>query len=151
MAISSDLALFDTNILVYAMNEDAEQHEAAMNLRDRALAGKIAARLAPQVLFEYVAVTTRGRVMTTPLSASDALEDVEEFVAAFPIIHPPADIISRTLALARPLGITGVAIHDIHLVATMLANGITRIYTFDDAVFAKIKTIEPQFTVIEPT
>jgi mRNA-degrading endonuclease RelE of RelBE toxin-antitoxin system len=38
---SADAALLDTNVLVYAMNADAEHHASCRALRDRALRGAI--------------------------------------------------------------------------------------------------------------
>ena len=50
MAISSEAALLDTNILVYAMNKDAEHHTACRALLERAFVDDVAVCVTPQIL-----------------------------------------------------------------------------------------------------
>ena len=71
---SADRALLDTNVLIYAMNEDAEHHGACRALRDRGLTGAASLCITPQVLFEYFAVVTNPNMMTTPLTSEEALQ-----------------------------------------------------------------------------
>ena len=145
MATPSERALLDTNVLVHAMNEDAEHHEACRLLRDRAVAGGIDACVSAQVLFEYFAVVTNPNHIAKPLAPAEALSDVEKLAAAFPMIAPPAELPSRVVALMRQTGFSGRHIFDVQLAATMLADGVTRIYTYDPR-FAKI----PGITALEP-
>jgi toxin-antitoxin system PIN domain toxin len=140
MAPQAELALLDTNILVYAMNKDAAQHGACRALLDRALVQEIPVGVAPQVLFEYFAVVTSAKQMTIPLSTADAANDVEYLRRALPVIHPGPRVIARTLDLLRVLGHSGRHVFDIVLAATMMENGIKAIYTYDDR-FAKVPGI----------
>lgn len=126
------MVLLDTNILVYAMNAEAEFHTASLEIRDKALDGEFAACLAPQVLYEYFSIVTRANMVASPLTVAEALSDVETLAEAFPLIFPPVDHVQRTVALMRQAGLSRRHIFDVGLVATMLANGVTRIYTFDD-------------------
>jgi uncharacterized protein len=132
MAIVSEVALLDTNILVYAMNKDAEQHAVCRDLVERAFAQKIEVCLAPQILFEYFAVVTSAKQMTRPLSALEAVEDIERLPGALPLVHPTTETVTRSLNLVRVLGHTGRHVFDIALAATMLENGVKTIYTFDE-------------------
>lgn len=61
----------------------------------------------------------------------------------------PPDIVSRWMELVRryPQHVTNRKIFDAQLVATMLAHGVRRIYTFnvsDFSPFAEIEVIEPK-------
>lgn len=138
----ADLALLDTNILVYAEQRRQPQHEAAKMLRDRALRGEIPACISPQVLSEFFAVITRFG--GAPLSPQEAVDEVKKYYRAKRLIkiYPGTNIIERVLALLEAHPVTGLNIHDLHLVATMLENGVTRIYTFNVRHFAPFSEIE---------
>ncbi|MBI5479964.1 MAG: PIN domain-containing protein [Deltaproteobacteria bacterium] len=142
---SRDAALLDTNVLVYAMNEDAQHHAPCRALRDRALRGAIRVCIAPQVLLEYYSVVTSPRHVSTPLSGSVALSDVEKLATSFPLIHPPHDLHDRVFQLLHEVPSAGGQVFDVALAATMLAHGVSRIYTYD-ARFARL----PGLVVLTP-
>lgn len=50
--------LIDTNILVYAYNEDVEFHEEALKILENALNKNIHAAIADKSLFEFFAIIT---------------------------------------------------------------------------------------------
>ena len=134
--------LLDTNVLVYAMNRDSEHHDSCRNLLERAADGEVSACLAQQILFEYFAVVTSARQMPKPLSVAEAASDVERLSDLFPILQPTAGVVSLALSLARTLGVVGRRIFDLVLAATMLENGVTAIYTYDDH-FANMPGVVP--------
>ena len=131
MTTPTERVLLDTNVLVYAMNQDAEHHESCRRLLDRAVDGQVPACLAQQSLFEYFAVVTNAKQMPTPLTAADAASDVEKISRLFPILQTTSGVVASTLSLARTLGIVGRRIFDLVLAATMFENGVTTIYTYD--------------------
>jgi predicted nucleic acid-binding protein len=57
-------------------------------------------------------------------------------------IYPGPDIIERMFSLLEAVPVKGPSIHDLHLAATMLENGITKIYTFNVQDFEPIPGIE---------
>ena len=147
---SSVLALLDTNVLVYAEQRRQPQHEAAKLLRDRALTGELSACTCPQVLSEFFAVVTRfGDVR---LSSQEATDQVKKYHRSKRLvkIYPGRNIVERMLELLETHPVTGLDIHDLRLVATMLENGVTRIYTFNVRDFAPFSEIEV-LTPPEPT
>ena len=68
----------------------------------------------------------------TPITQAEALADVEQLAATFRLIHPPVDIADRAVAMLRAAKFSGRHIYDVVLACTTLANGITRIYTYDE-------------------
>jgi len=92
----------------------------------------VAVCLTPQIPLEYYAVVTSAKQMTTPLTAPEAIEDIERLRGAIPVVHPTTEMIGRTLALLGTLGYTGRHVFDVALAATMLENGIQTIYTYDE-------------------
>ncbi len=79
--MSADLAMVDTNVLVYAVLEDSEHFEASHDLLDRAQAGEIPLCLAPQVLAEFYSVMTNPSRVSNPQSPEQALDVVEACLA----------------------------------------------------------------------
>ncbi len=64
----SETALLDTNILVYAVNEDSPFHKASIALRDKGLKGELSLCIAPQILNEFYANVTNRKQVDIPLS-----------------------------------------------------------------------------------
>lgn len=75
---------------------------------------------------------TSARQLPRPLTAAAAASDVERLSDLFPILQPTAGLVGSPLSLARTLGVLGRRVFDLVLAATMLENGVTTIYTYDD-------------------
>ncbi|MBI1864748.1 MAG: PIN domain-containing protein, partial [Nitrospirae bacterium] len=140
--------LLDTNVLVYAHNEDAPQHRAAKALRDDALDGRIRACLAHQNLLELFAVVTNPRRVERPLSPVMARDLADLYLAqpAFRLIHPTEETSAWLLGLLKEVPVRGARVFDLFLAATMLTNGVTAIATFNGADFSRV----PGISVFEP-
>lgn len=145
MTTASDAAFLDTNILIYAADQSAAHFSACRALLDRGLAGQERLVLSPQILSEFLAVVTNPNVMPTPLGPADAQDYAEVIAKGLELIVPTPQVFERALVLLRQTGISGKRSHDVMHAATMLENGVTRIYTFDTG-FANI----PGLTVLQP-
>lgn len=66
----------DTNILIYAANEDCDEHFKANQLVNAALASPHDWIIAEQVLFEYYKALRHPRILTKPLSAPTAAKQI---------------------------------------------------------------------------
>ncbi len=142
--MSDELALTDTNVLVYAYYEDSVHHTAAFGVLDQAQDGQIELCIASQVLAEFYAIVTNPRRVTAPYRPDEALGIVEEIltVPGIVLLPTPVDIVDRWLSLLRRYPVTRGAIFDLQLVATMLGNDVSRIYTFDRSHFERFDGIE---------
>lgn len=67
---TSEEALVDTNVLIYAADEASEFHEAAKELRDRGAQGDVQLVVSPQILMEFFAVITNPRRVQNPFARS---------------------------------------------------------------------------------
>jgi predicted nucleic acid-binding protein len=146
MTTSDERALLDTNVLVYAADAGSPFHEPAKQLRDRGFRGEIPLVVSPQVLLEFF---TNPRRVQTPRFPQEATAEITKYMGSRRIrtIHPRTDILRRVLALhAQHPQVTRQEIFDLHLAATMLANGITRIYTYNQQHFTPF----PELTVLTP-
>lgn len=128
---SPETVVLDTNVLIYAMNAEAPMHKRARTFYDQASAGKIRAYLAPQVLFEYFSAITHPSMTPAPIPPREALDEIRQLASSFPVLPAPTNLLSRVFTLLAQTGFSGRHIHDIHLAAMALENGITRICTFD--------------------
>jgi predicted nucleic acid-binding protein len=61
-----DLALVDTNLLVYALLTDGPHYAPSRALLDQAQAGSLSLCVTPQVLAEFYAIVTNARRVTDP-------------------------------------------------------------------------------------
>jgi toxin-antitoxin system PIN domain toxin len=143
--ITSEYALVDTNVLVYAADKTCPFHQSAKSLRDKAVAGKSSLCVCPQVLNEFFAVVTDPKRVGSPRSQEEALFEIEKYHRSKNIlkIFPGPDVIEKTLDLLKRYNTTKQGIFDLHLVATMLSNNVTRLYTYNQDHFAKFNEIQP--------
>jgi len=58
MNTSDNIALVDTNVLVYAADTNSPFREASKQLSDRGFRGEIRLVVTPQILMEFFAVVT---------------------------------------------------------------------------------------------
>ncbi len=139
-----ELALVDSNVLVYACYQESEHHDAALGLLNRAQDGLINLCLVPQVVAELYAVVTDSRRVSQVYQPDEAVKVVEEILAmaGLTLLPVPGDVVGRWMALVREHAITRGAIFDAQLAATMLGNGVSKIYTFDRSHFERFAELE---------
>ena len=133
----------DTNILVYAADELSPFHRKAKEIRDKVGRERIKACISLQVLTEFYSAVTNTR-NEIPLSPKKAKKEIESYLRNDFIIKlsPREKTIRRMIDLAQIKGVKGQNIYDTQIVATMLDNGIRRIYTNNDKDFVKFGEIE---------
>ena len=142
--MSGDLALVDTNVLVYALYGTSEHHSASRALLDRAQSGETALCVSPQNLAEFFNVVTNPRRVDEPRTCQEALDVVEQTLSmpGMSLLAIPTDVVPRWIVLARLHPTTRGGVFDHQLAATMLANGVTRIYTYNQSHFRHFEEIE---------
>lgn len=135
--MSTELALVDSNVLVYAFHKEAEHHLASRDLLGRAQRREAGLCVASQNLSEFYAVITNPKRVTKPRPPEEAADAVGLILAmpGMTLVPTPADLVDRWVALVRRQPVTRGAVFDVQLAATMLANGVRRIYTYNGAHF----------------
>ena len=145
MNTSDNRAVVDTNVLVYAADTSSSFHERSQQLRDRGFRGEVPLVVAPQVLMEFFAAITSPWRVSLPRSSEEARAEVEKYACADNMlkIYPDRTALDRTIELLHHhLQVARQEIFDLFLVATMLANGVTRIYTYNQQHFTRFAGIE---------
>lgn len=135
--------LLDTNVLVYATNEDSPFHARARELVQQALAGDLDASLTPQILAEYYAVITDSRRVDQPLTPEEARGQIEALLdGAIRLLPLQEDSSRRTAELCERYEIRAQEIYDVQVVAAMLEGGIPLILTANEQDFRRYREIE---------
>ena len=137
------MVLLDTNLLIYACNTASPFHKKAKEIKEQAVDGKIKTAIALQSLSEYLAVTTSSRRVEKPLSVVEAVDDVRHFLEASQIRKLPiTEITAKHLStLVNKYRIKAQTIFDAQIVAVMLENEISEIWTANDGDFSIFKGI----------
>ncbi|MGD0776328.1 MAG: PIN domain-containing protein [Candidatus Solibacter sp.] len=140
--------ILDANILAYAVNADAPQHAASRALLEAARNPSIALYVTSQILCEFYSLITNPRRVDVASSPTEALRIISA-IMAFPGLHvlpTPARAVVGWMELLRRHPVTGGDVFDLQIVATMQANGVQRIYTFntdDFEVFSELTVVTP--------
>jgi len=126
--------VLDTNILVYAADQDAAHHEACRRLVEDSRSGRSPWYLTWGICYEFLRIVTHPRVLRRPWPAGEAWGFLDAVLAAPSAgILVPAERHRDVVAqLIRELPhLSGNLMHDAHTAALMREHGIRVIYTRD--------------------
>jgi predicted nucleic acid-binding protein len=132
----------DANILVYAAVRDDARNKAAKELLKDSSRGML--HISPQILTEFYSTITSSKRVTAPYAPLEAVEFIEtlleyEHVFVLPISQ---DVPGRLLALLRTNEVRGPHVFDLQIVATMLAHGVTKLFTYNGSDFKQFADLE---------
>ncbi|MBI4584718.1 MAG: type II toxin-antitoxin system VapC family toxin [Planctomycetes bacterium] len=140
------LAVVDTNVLVYSCYPAAPHYNESRTLVEPARATQTGLCITPQIVSEFYAVVTNlhGAYRRNP----DEVINTLNLILSYPgitVLPLPASVANRITELAQRRPVRGPDIHDLHIAATMIENGIRRIYTYDSInfQFSEIEAVEP--------
>lgn len=138
----------DTNVLVYAANRAAPEHERCRLLLLELRSQPMPWFLTWSIVYEFLRVATHARVLRRPLPPAEAWRFLESVLAA-----PSLDLLIETerhrdvLAdlIAGTPQLAGNLLHDAHIVALMREHAVRSIYTRDLAFhrFPGIEVLDP--------
>jgi len=137
--------LIDSNIIVYAFNITSPYHQQAKEFMNRqVLTERVDCCVAYQTIYEFYAIITDGKRVERPLDRKRALGIIELFISSNNLkkIFLQRTNLSNVLKIVRNYNITSQNIFDAVLVATMLDNRVTGIYTSNERHFNKFKFLE---------
>ncbi len=140
------MRLVDANVLIYAVNEDAEHHEASRRWLDDALSGSETVGFAWPVLLAFLRLATHPAVFPRPLTVADALDRVDAWLGspAAIIVEPSAQHPHLLRRLLTDVGSGGNVVNDAHL-AAMATELRAAIATFDNDFlrFPGVEVVRP--------
>ena len=124
----------DTNLLLYAVNPDAEEHEQAYALIESWRRDDRRWYVTWNIVYEFLRVSTHHKVFGRPLSLVQATEWLASLMRSPNVaVLTPTDRHVDILAelTARHPRLRGNLVHDMHTVVLMREHGITEIRTAD--------------------
>lgn len=124
----------DTNVLIYAADQDSEFHAPCRGQLERWRRQTSPWYLTWSICYEFLRVSTHPKVFRTPWSAPDAWRFLGAVLAAptasvLVATERHAEVLSETLGEMRRL--RGNILHDMHTAVLMREHGIERIVTRD--------------------
>lgn len=142
------MILIDTNILVFTHNADSRYNKKATELIKSAIELKSDLCVAHQNLLEFFSVVTNPSHIETPVSPEKASSWIEIYLKSSSIkkICPSQKTLTNTIIQIKKSVISKAEIFDCYLVATMLENGVSTIYTDNISHFKKY----PQIKAVNP-
>jgi hypothetical protein len=143
-----DPGVLDANVLAYAVDVDAPQHAASSALLEAASDPSVTLYVTSQILCELYSVVTNPRRVAVVSSPTEALSIISAMLAlpGLQVLPTPARAVAGWMRLVQRHPVAGANVFDLQIVATMQANGINRIYTFnsdDFKVFSELVVLTP--------
>lgn len=123
----------DANLLLYASDEASPLHRTAREFVEQAARGPEIVYLFWPTIMAYLRIATHPAVFARPLSADEALGNIEHLLGR-PHVHSPGEqerFWVRYREVANDAGPTGNLVADAHIVALMLENDVKTIWTRD--------------------
>ncbi len=138
----------DTNVLVYAVNAGAQEHEPCRALLEEWRRDRLPWATTWGVLYEFLRVTTHPRVFSAPLTIEDAWSFISALLAAPALqvlVEGPRHAAVADLTFAELPDVRGNLTHDAHMAILLREHGVRQIYTRDTDFhrFPFLEVIDP--------
>jgi toxin-antitoxin system PIN domain toxin len=119
--------LVDANLLLYAANRSAPEHEAAKSWLDRHLSGVARVGLPWPSLLAFVRLASNPAILARPATPGQAWRQVDEWLSAKATWIPlPGEAHHEILgSLVKASFMTSRLIPDAHLAALAIEHGVT--------------------------
>jgi uncharacterized protein len=139
----------DTNVLLAAVNADARGHDVARAWLTDSLSGVEPTGFAWLALLGFIRIATKPALFAHPLTAAQALDFVEEWLARpnATVLHPGARHATLLRQLLASAGTAGNLTSDAHLAAIAIEHGAT-LASFD-ADFHRFRQLRLEY--LDPT
>lgn len=126
------MKLVDANLLLYAVNEAAAEHERARSWLDGALSGTETVGFSWVVLLAFLRLSTKVGLFPRPLPTTDVLGIVRAWLDQGPsvVVEPTLRHLDVLGGLLTPVGAAGNLTSDAHLAALAIEHDAT-IVTYD--------------------
>jgi len=134
----------DTNTLIYqTFNDfDAEKHKIVNEKLSYFVEKEYSIFISTQILREYFAICTNGKIFKIPLTYEQAVNKVNEFIANFNLVCETNNIMTTLNSLIIKYKQDKQKVYDTNIVATICEYNIQKLFTFNTKDFKKFDEIE---------
>jgi predicted nucleic acid-binding protein len=137
----AESVFLDTNVLVGASVVAHPSNAVATGLVARLADHGVDLFISPQVCREFLAVLTRGPVEGRNFSSSEAVDALDRWMSGCFLLDDSDEVLAELVMLVARRSVRGRQVHDANVVATMIANRITRLATLDLADFRRYEDL----------
>jgi uncharacterized protein len=140
------MIIVDVNVLIFAYNFDAPQHERSRAWLQRAFSGSEVIGLPWAVIHGFLRITTNTPAIQPPFKIDDAVAMVDEWFTspAVKLVEPGLRYWSVFSALLRDQQIEGQLVSDAHIAALAIENDAAVCSTDRDfGLFTGLRVINP--------
>lgn len=134
----------DTGVLIYAADSSSPHHKRAVELIEQSVAGKWAACICEQSIWELGQVLTSELHVRRPLSPAEAWKRMDKLLR-FPqpvVLNSDDAIVRRAFKLMEKHVALRGKFAEAHLVATILAHDVKILVTADSRTFGAIRELD---------
>lgn len=143
---TSEIILFDTNVLVYNQDRNSKFYQEASAYHNKAFSGEIKGAVTVQNFLEFSAVMINPRKIVRPLTQKLVAAEIRKYIQSrvFNIVVPNEKTLPVFISLLKKYKLKNPRqVFDLFLAATMISNDIFCILTANvgDFAFKEIKVI----------
>ncbi len=142
------MLVVDTNVLLYAADQDSEFHAPCRRLLEGLRAQPAPVFLTWNICYEFLRISTHPRVFRAPRTAAEAWRFMDALLTApgISVLRPTkrhAAVLAQTLS--ELVDLRGNLMHDLHTAVLMREHGVSRICTRDKDFhrFAFLNVVDP--------
>ena len=119
--------VFDSNVLIHAVNEDSEVHNLCSERLEEATLGVSSSLLTWNICYEFLRVSTHRNILPAPLTPDRAMQFLSTLLESpgFSLLRPTErhqTVLAQTLAEVPNLH--GNVMHDLHTAVLMRENHV---------------------------
>jgi predicted nucleic acid-binding protein len=139
------MVLLDANVLVYLASPSSPQSTVCQAAVERIIEHGDRPAISAQVLYEFWCVATRPAAANgLGWPVSEARRAIAGFRREFDVLHDSPEVLDIWLDLVVTCNLKGKRIHDAHLLATMKANRVSTLLTFNASDFPAVSGLAIQ-------
>jgi len=137
----------DTNILLHQTFDDLDENKynIVTDTLDKLLTNDCKLYISSQILREFFAISTNAKIFQDPLTVEEAVQKIQEFQDSFNVLYDTNSSLDILKKLVIQYRIERQKIHDSNIAATVIANNIDGLFTFntkDFKIFQEITLLE---------
>ena len=141
--------VYDTNVLIYAVDDRSEFHDACLRRVESVRMGHTLGFLTWNICYEFLRVTSHPRVLSNPWNLSDGARFLTQLLEdpGFHLLHHTEYHLSVLFQITQDFPeIRGNLVHDMHTAILMREHSISQICTMDSDFrrFPFIEVIDPR-------
>jgi predicted nucleic acid-binding protein len=133
MVMMAARVFLDTNVLLRALLIEMELHRECDQILQRLIQEKAELWVNGQVIREFLVQTSHPKTLKKPLSFNEAVQQLDKIKPIYKVADDTEAVRQNLLMLLERYPTQGRTIHDVNIVATMLAYDIPTLVTLNIA------------------